>query len=126
MIDELAEKGDAGGCALGIVYRVGLQHRLREVGKLLVRLLVERREGRHFFGTHPHRDVRLQHSLREVGKLLLRLLVERREGRHFFATHPGRQYSLREVGKLLLRLLVERREGRFFGTHLHREQSPEA
>ena len=30
------------------------------------------------------------------------------------------------VGILAERLLVERREGRFFGTHSHREQSPEA
>ena len=49
-VDIGAVDGPISRRALRILYRVGLQHSLREVGKLLVRLLVERREGR-FFGT---------------------------------------------------------------------------
>ena len=56
VIDELAEKGDAGGCALGIVGRDLLQHSLRELGKLLIRLLVERLEDLCCFGSYPDRE----------------------------------------------------------------------
>ena len=56
VINELAEEGDAGCCALRVRDRLLFQQCLREVGELLVRLLVERREGRRFSGTFPDRE----------------------------------------------------------------------